>query len=185
MKEFQIRPARLEDCPALGNIIVRATQDAFRGLVPDQCLHWLTPDESAANWARNFKTEQSLEEGDILLVAESHRKEVVGFAFASQILPSDWDDTLIVQEFQAELLSLQVDPPWQRQGIGRRLVSQIAAQLKEKGITNLLVKMLSENPNKGFYEHLGAVQLGTRPYNWEGYETEEILYGWRSMNTLL
>ena len=53
MEEITIRPARIDDCPELGRIIVSATQDAFRDRVPDQCLNWLTPEESAMNWARN------------------------------------------------------------------------------------------------------------------------------------
>jgi hypothetical protein len=50
----------------MGEITVSATQDAFHGRVPDQSLNWLTPEQSAANWAKNFKGETELEEGDYL-----------------------------------------------------------------------------------------------------------------------
>jgi GNAT superfamily N-acetyltransferase len=183
--EILIRQARIEDCPALGRIIVGATQDAFRGRVPDRCLEWLTPEESAANWAKNFQSEQSLAPGDFLFVAETKPRGVIGLAFLSEISVNDDDcDPPHLKAFSHELLSLQVEPAWQRQGVGRHLVSRVADQVWSEGVSHLLVRILVENPNRGFYEHLGALRLGSRPYDWEGYETEEILYGWDDMNRL-
>lgn len=184
MSEILIRPARIEDCPALGGIIVAATQDAFRGLVPDRCLEWLTPEESAANWAKNFQSEQSLAPGDFLFVAETKRHRVIGLALLRELSADDEQDSHNLKAFSHELLSLQVDPAWQRQGVGRRLVSGVADQVWYEGATHLLVGILVENPNRGFYEHLGALRLGSRPYDWEGYEREEMLYGWHDMNGL-
>ena len=134
MKDIVIRHAHIDDCPALGRIIVNATQDTFHGRVPNQCLNWLTPDESAANWAKNFKTEQSLEEGDTLFVAETSLGGVVGLAMLSKIDPNDGYEPYIEKEYSYELRSLQVDPDWQRQGIGRLLVSRIGNQLRENKI---------------------------------------------------
>ncbi|HRQ40269.1 MAG TPA: GNAT family N-acetyltransferase [Chloroflexota bacterium] len=184
MSEILIRPARIEDCPALGRIIVAATQDAFRGLVPDLCLEWLTPEESAANWAKNFQSEQSLAPGDFLFVAETKRHRVIGFAMLCELSADNEQDSHNLKAFSHDLASLQVDPTWQRQGVGRRLLSHVAGQMWSEGATHLLVRVLAENPNRGFYEHLGALQLGSRPYEWEGYMTEEILYGWDDMHGL-
>jgi len=132
MKGLEIRHARIEDCPALGRIIVNATQDAFRGRVPDQCLNWLTSEESAANWAKNFKTEQSLDVGDYLFVAETTSSRVVGLAMLSKITPEDGYKSSILKEYAYELRSIQVDPEWQRQGIGQLLVSRAADELRQK-----------------------------------------------------
>ena len=66
LTKIHVRPAYINDCPAMGEITVSATQDAFHGRVPDQSLNWLTPEQSAANWAKNFKGETELEEGDYL-----------------------------------------------------------------------------------------------------------------------
>jgi GNAT superfamily N-acetyltransferase len=185
LSEILIRQARIEDCPALGRIIVAATQDAFRGLVPDHCLKWLTPEESAANWAKNFQSDQQLGPGDFLFVAEIKPHGVIGLAFLSELSANDDDPDLNgLKTFSHELLSLQVDPTWQRQGVGLRLVSRVADQVWHEGATHLLVRVLVENPNRGFYEHLGALRLGSRPYKWEGYETEEVFYGWDDMNEL-
>ena len=182
MVEILIRHARKEDCPALARVLIDATRDAFRGRVPDRCLQWLTPEESAANWAKNFRTEQSFGEGETLLVAESGASGVVGLALLGE---TDKVDPDIAARYAHELRSLQVNPAWQRQGVGRRLLARVGREVRRKGATHLLVAVLAENPNRAFYEHLGAVQLGARPYVWEGYETEEILYGWNDVQRQL
>ena len=181
MEEIEIRHARIDDCPALGRIIVSATQEAFRGRVPDQCLHWLTPEESAVNWAKNFTGDQSLEPGDTLFVAET-QKEVIGLAMLSEITPEDNYEPLITARYSHELLSLQVAPAWQRQGVGRSLVSRIADELAKEKVTRFLVRVLIDNPNIAFYERLGATRIGNRPYEWEGYEPEEIIFGWEDLS---
>ena len=183
MEEKEIRHARIDDCPALGRIIVSATQDAFRGRVPDQCLNWLTPEESAVNWAKNFTSDQSLEPGDTLFVAETEN-EVIGLAMLSEITPEDNYEPFITTHYSHELRSIQVAPAWQRRGVGRSLVSRIAQELGAEKSTRLLVRVLIENPNIAFYERLGATRIGKRPYEWEGYETEEIILGWEDISML-
>jgi len=183
VEEIELRHARIDDCPALGRIIVSATQAAFRGRVPDQCLHWLTPEESAVNWAKNFTSDQSLEPGDTLFVAET-KNEVIGLAMVSEITSEDNYEAFIATQYSHELLSLQVAPAWQRHGVGRSLVSRIADELAEEKVTRLLVRVLIDNPNIAFYERLGAIRIGKRPYEWEGYETEEIIFGWEDIGRL-
>jgi hypothetical protein len=56
--------------------------------------------------------------------------------------------------------------------------------LRDEGAHGLLVRTLADNPYKAFYERMGAVPVGTQPYNWEGYETEELLYGWDDLDSL-
>lgn len=183
MEQIKIRHARIDDCPALGRLIVSATQDAFRGRVPDQCLNWLTPEESAVNWAKNFTSDQSLEPGDYLFVAET-QNEVIGLAMVCEITPEYGYEPSIASRYSHELLSLQVAPSWQRQGVGRRLLSRIADELGKEKATHLLVRALVDNPNVAFYERLGAIRIDKRPYEWEGYETEEILFGWEDISRL-
>lgn len=185
MTEIKIRDARVEDCPSLAHIIIRATQHTFRGLVPDKCLDWLTPEQSEVNWAKNFGLDGSPNPGFNLYVAETDLKEVTGLALIMKISSDDYYEPSVPKQYSQELRSLQVDPVWHRQGIGRLLVEHIAKKLKQRNTAHMLVRVLKENPNRAFYEHLGAVPLGSRPYNWEGYLTEEIVYGWQNLNELI
>lgn len=177
-----IREARLEDCEALGHIIVSATRDAFQGRVPHRCLQWLTPEESARNWARNFEPGGSLEQGSSLFVAEAASGEIMGLALLGNTRAGSLSQPAIATHFPRELIALHVLPAWQRRGVGRELVARVVRTVQREGTRRLLVRVLSENPNRPFYERLGARRLGSEPYDWEGYQTHEILYGWSDLN---
>ncbi len=183
MSNITVRPAHINDCPALGRVGVSATNDAFRGLVPEECLEW-TPEQSAHNWKRNFSETGQLKEGEYIYVAENSEDGVVGFAMLEEIRPTDTASLPIDKKYSHELVVLQVAPNWQRQGVGRLLVSHVATKAKELGATHLLVRVLIENPNKVFYKRLGAVQLATQPYDWDGYKTTELIYGWENIMQL-
>jgi len=176
MREIKIRPAQKSDSVALGRILVTANQNAFQGRVPDRCLNSLTPDESAHNWAKSFVSESKFDDHDQLFVAEVSN-QVVGLAMLGENLTQ-------FEGYSHELNTLQVDPAWQRHGIGRKLITWIALEMWKDRKTHLIVGMLAENPNHEFYRKLGAVQIGTRAYNWEGYQTEEIIYGFQQVQEL-
>jgi ribosomal protein S18 acetylase RimI-like enzyme len=78
-----------------------------------------------------------------------------------------------------------VGTPWQRQGIGRKLVSQAVVELQRHRVTSMLVAVQVDNPNWAFYERLGGRLVGRRPLDWEGYETEVVLYGWDDISVLV
>lgn len=184
MTEVEVRHARIEDCPALARTLIEATRSAFLGRVPNRCLNWITLEESAANWAKNFNGQQKLEPGNYLFVAESKTDGVIGLVMSGKTRDRNIHNADILKQFPRELFTLQVDPAWQRRGLGRHLVYQTAQALKQEGLSQLLVRVLVDNPNLTFYEHLGAVRLGSGPYDWEGYHTEEILYGWQDLERL-
>ena len=74
---------------------------------------------------------------------------------------------------------------WQRRGIGRKLVSCAALELKKQGAKSLLIAVQEDNPNKKFYEYLGRQLVGKRPLDWEGYATREFLFGWQNIEVLV
>jgi N-acetylglutamate synthase-like GNAT family acetyltransferase len=56
-----------------------------------------------------------------------------------------------------ELEDLFVDPDWMRRGVGRRLVSEVAAHARGQGITHLQV---TANPHAdAFYRNAGFIHL--------------------------
>ena len=77
---IRIRPAVVSDADALARVMIEANQHAFRGLVPDRCLAWITPQESADNWRKTLGP-GGMRHADCLLVAETlPEATVVGFA---------------------------------------------------------------------------------------------------------
>jgi ribosomal protein S18 acetylase RimI-like enzyme len=152
----RIRDATLADVPALAECVIVPTVTAFRGRVPEQCLRWLTRDESMTNWRRWFASER--DEAEVLLVAEHRTDGVVGVALGGP-QPED-------RQFPAELDLLCVLPTHQGRGIGRALVQAVAARLRGHGLCAMRVEVLAANPHRAFYEHLGACYLWEKPYDW-------------------
>jgi GNAT superfamily N-acetyltransferase len=172
--DIAIRDIGPSDAPSLAHILITANDHAFRGLVPDQCLEF-TEAESEANW-RKFLS-QGLPADDFMLVAETPTHEGVGYAWAR---PNTKDNL-----YQAELRQLMVLPDYQGQGIGRLLVRISAQRLLAKELRSLRVEVLRVNPNRPFYEHLGATYQSDYDYDWDGVSLSMCVYGWPDIRLLL
>jgi len=172
---YHIRDAICGDTPALADAVIEPILTAFRGRVPDQCLTWLTKDESRANWQKWFQRDRHNDQ--FLLIAELASHRVVGCALAGAS-PAD-------PQFHAELILLGVLPGCQGQGIGRQLVGAVAARLLQQGIRSMRVGVLSVNPYRHFYERLGGQYVCEQPYDWNGVMLTETIYGWTDITCLL
>lgn len=179
--DIKIRKATPKDRYALARIIIDATRSAFVGRVPDACLDWLNVAESAANWNRFMDENDGSQQ---LLVAEVENLDVVALILSGQAASEVVEDQAIATRFPVEITSLQVDPAWHKMGIGRRLVQQAAHDLSDRGVDALMVRVLEDNPNIAFYQALGAERIGAQPYDWEGYATKEVIFGWSSIRNL-
>ena len=73
-----VRPATVADAPAMGQLVVRAWQAAYRGQLPDDYLNGLRAQDRAVYWDGMLRRE---DRRGVILVAERDR-EVVGFAAA-------------------------------------------------------------------------------------------------------
>jgi ribosomal protein S18 acetylase RimI-like enzyme len=174
VNDIHIRTANVDDRYALGRVLVDATYHAFRGVAPDESVESLTVEESAENWARALRENQDA----VFLVAEVAGLDVVGLAMVGSVRSDKLTVTQVPEGVVSELYSLQVDPAWHRRGIGRMLVERARTLYRKGGSTGMLIKVLSVNPNVAFYEALGARLIGSEPYDWEGFATEELVYAW-------
>jgi ribosomal protein S18 acetylase RimI-like enzyme len=168
----QLRPVRPSDAAALAHILVTANEHTFRGIVPDQCLEF-TEAQSAANWHRSLTAGIPREDFFVLIERAGHQP--VGYVWAR---PSDDAD------YRAELRHLNIVPAHQRQGIGRLLVREAVVHLAALGIHSLSVETLRCNPNRAFYERLGAQYLSERPHDWDGVIMPMCRYGWADTRLL-
>jgi L-amino acid N-acyltransferase YncA len=172
---MHIRNATEDDCDAIGLITVSASHSAFIGAVPEELLDFAwTPEQSAANWRAGFTT--FLDRGQSFQVAESNDR-VIGFVWAKP-----WADTA---GYDCCVQGLYVLPTCQRQGVGRRLLSHVAAELHKNNKQSLEIGCVKENPSCNFYRHLGGVEIGARPVKVDSYETSEILFGWPDLSILI
>jgi GNAT superfamily N-acetyltransferase len=177
----QIRRARREDCQSLGEVVVAASRSAFEGRVPEQCLSELPVSTSVANWQRAFDS-GAFDSGDqVLLVADADPDGVVAFVLAGGYTAEIFRDRSIAAAYPREVTSLHVAPSWQNRGIGRSLVGAAADWLVARHAKTLAVRALEPNPNRAFYTRLGAHEVGSQPYDWAGFATREVIYGWPSI----
>lgn len=65
---------------------------------------------------------------------------------------------------EADMMNVAVHPDYRRQGIGKLLVEELVASLKENSVYSLTLEVRASNdPAIGLYEQLGFTQVGRRP----------------------
>ena len=64
----------------------------------------------------------------------------------------------------ADMMNLTVDPSYRKKGIGRGLVNELIAKLKENKVTCLTLEVrVSNEPAISLYQSLDFVEVGRRP----------------------
>ncbi|EFA23143.1 ribosomal protein S18-alanine N-acetyltransferase [Bifidobacterium gallicum] len=63
----------------------------------------------------------------------------------------------------AELMTIGVNPVWQRQGVASMLLRQLIAQARDQGVARMLLEVRTDNePALRLYEQFGFTRLGLR-----------------------
>lgn len=141
-----IRPARLADMAATGEIVTEAWRHSFHDLLPQDFLLSITPDAQKARHERAFAQE------DVHYRVASWAGELVGFA--------SWGpgrDPGFAMPY--ELYALYLRPGFERQGVGRRLLDSVMSEVASTGASGLYLTALALNPNRAFYARLGGIEV--------------------------
>ncbi len=179
--EIKIREATIADAQALAVVHVTSWQSTYRGAFPDEVLDNLSVEQRAATWRQSF---EKPERKDFVLVAEAAATQtaaagqVVGFAIVGP-------ETKGLPDYSHELYAIYLLAEYQRQGIGRRLVTAVAERLLAEGMPGMAVWVLKQNQARHFYERIGAqpisdgfVEVGGQEYATQGY-------GWQNIAVIL
>jgi [ribosomal protein S18]-alanine N-acetyltransferase len=124
--------------------------------------------QGAPHWPRS-RYEEALLVGSprprIALVASlSGTEEIAGFVIANLIAP------------EAELETIAVAWRTQRQGIGRRLLHGLVAELREQAVTTLYLEVRASNaPAIRLYEQENFKQIGVRARYYTDPEEDAVL----------
>ena len=172
---MNIRPATVEDAPALAQVHVASWRETYRGLVPDAYLDSLSVPERTERWRGRLS---GADPGAFTLVAEDDDGRSVGFATGGSERGGD-------PVYTGELYAIYLLQAAQRAGLGRRLVQAVVEQLLASGHTTMLVWTLAANPSRGFYERLGGRYLRSTMITIGGAEVEDVAYGWTDITGLL
>ena len=139
-----LRPALPEDAMSVARAHVRAWQAAYRGLMPEDGLDGLRPEDRARRY--DFA---SLDPARPKTLVAVEAGTVLGFATTSPARDED-------AAGQGELCALYVDPEWWGRGVGRALASAARSELYRFGFRRAVLWVVAGNARaRRFYRNDG------------------------------
>jgi GNAT superfamily N-acetyltransferase len=144
-----LRPAQPEDAIAVARVHVRSWQAAYRGLLPDDYLDGLRPEDRAEKY--DFTGADPLMPSTLVAVDDG---AILGFA--STMASRDRD-----LMGYGELCALYVDPEHWGRGVGVALIEAARERMLERGFRDALLWVLVGNTR------------AERFYRMDGWDTDE------------
>ncbi|SFL37247.1 GNAT family N-acetyltransferase [Methylobacterium pseudosasicola] len=177
MEAVTIRPAGLDDAPAIAAIHVAAWLETYAGLLPAAMIAALTVEMRLAAWTRILGDPAS---GTTVAVAEGPAG-LVGFGSCGAQRSAE----LAADGFDGEVSAIYVLRAAQRRGTGSALMAALAAHLRQSGHRAASLWVLHDNVSaRQFYERLGGSVVGERAERREQATLMEVAYGWRDLAAL-
>ena len=72
-----------------------------------------------------------------------------------------------------------------KKGIGRCLCAEVARRMAGWGVGSFYVEVLEGNPNRFFYEALGARLVARTHHDFAGQRLPSVVYLWTDLKTLV
>jgi len=149
---LRIRRALEADCGTICGIDVRSRQWGYRGLMPDDGLAGLSPEEREPIWREALSSTSA----NRVWIAE---REDRGLGFAAWGPPRDAD----VHQHTAELYALYLEQDAAGTGVARALAEGALREMREHRYDRAVLWVLEANHRaRRFYERRGWASDGTR-----------------------
>lgn len=164
-----IRRADAADARAIATVHVRSWQAAYRGLLPQDLLDALDPDQRLPGWQRTLAAAQWPRRGVLLAAGD----DVLGFASMGPSRDADSDPAMV-----GEVHAIYLDPDAWGRGIGRDLMAESVRVLAEAGYRQATLWVLDTNTRaRRFYEAAGfAVDGASKDDSRNGVVLSEVRY---------
>lgn len=170
---FEIRPGTGDDIFAIAGVLVDTWRSTFRGLLTDAFLDGMSREDEAIRLARRM----GVPDVCYLVAVEASAGDVIGFANFGPPRGR-------VPAHIHELYALYIRSEHQKAGIGAALVRSVATQCAGQGAKSLFAWVLAGNPNRQFYERLGAKAIGTSRVGVGDQSYEQVAYLWDNIEAL-
>ncbi|MBU4486625.1 MAG: GNAT family N-acetyltransferase [Candidatus Delongbacteria bacterium] len=169
-----IREAEIADAAGIAYVHTSSWLTTYRGIMPDEKLDSLNCEDCEKKWLRNIQN--SFEGKEILLVAEMNG-QIVGFCGGSMN-----DDPNTKEKYANDLRVIYILQEYQKQGIGRKLVSKYVSMIIDQGIDSMIIWVLEDNISKEFYVKLGGIKVAEKDFEACGKKLKCAGYGWENFN---
>ncbi len=172
---FQLRAARPEDADAIAALHVRVWRETYRDLATPEAYAALTEEVRRERWREALATQPVRHQ---TLVAEQQGRIV---AFGSACAPTEplFGD-------RGEVRWLHVDGEFSRRGLGRRLMSALAGQLRDWDYRGCALAVVEGNqPAIDFYDRLGGRRVGAFVDPGPLWRSSNLVFVWDDLTGLL
>jgi ribosomal protein S18 acetylase RimI-like enzyme len=167
-----VRPARLDDVPAIARAHVDAWRASYTDLLPRAVLDHFDSDESAKYW-RGIIGGRDIR---YVAVAVTGDDSVVGFASCGPNRVPDPD-------YPGELYSIYLLAAHRGAGFGRMLFNAVDQYLRHQQLTPFQLWVVAGNDvAESFYQALGGRRVASQPGTMRGAEIREHAYGFALRN---
>jgi ribosomal protein S18 acetylase RimI-like enzyme len=167
------RAAREADAQRIAEIYIETWRTTYAGSVPDRVLVGMSNERQAIYWTRAIRSGS-----EIVGVVEDDEAGIVavGSAGANRSRGS---------VYEGEVYTLYVQPDFQNEGLGERLLAHLFGALRARGMNSAVIWVLAANPSRFFYETMGGKRVGEREEAMWGVKLREIAYGWLDLDAAL
>jgi ribosomal protein S18 acetylase RimI-like enzyme len=166
-----VRTAVPDDALAIAHVHVESWRTTYAGIVPDDYLAGLDETLRVKLW------QEWLSSGAVVMVAE-RKDAVVGFVHAGKIREA-------IETADAEVYSLYLLRESQGRGIGRALLTAVAAILQQQGFGSIALWVLERNRSRRFYESCGGRLAASKVIEIGGARLMEVAYWWPDLSVLI
>jgi ribosomal protein S18 acetylase RimI-like enzyme len=169
-----IRSARPGDAPGIARVETETWRDAYPTLLPGSYL--VDNPGSRSRWRKRLRGG-----GRNILIAEAAPRQIIAYATWG---PVGRHHARPGGGAAGQLYELYVDADHREKGIGRGLCAEVARRMVRRGMGTLYVEVLEGNPNRFFYEALGARLVARTHHEFAGQRLVSVVYLWTKLNIL-
>lgn len=171
---FDVRRAEPSDAQAIARVHVDVWRETMRALASPSVFAALDEEHRLRYWTKKLS---EAEPHQLVLMAEVSSR-VIGIGAIGQ--PSH-----PIFGSRAEIKNLYILPSFQRQGMGKRLLRDLAIHAKDMGYGAVALSVVKGNePACRFYEALHARKIGEFRDPGPIWRSDNIVYAWDDIDAL-